>query len=78
MMNHVLWNPILITGLAQEIFELSVMALGKLSLASGRCYTKAVSILHNIAAVRSCLVMLDLEFDELIVEMFQLFLNTIR
>ncbi|XP_058226638.1 sister chromatid cohesion protein PDS5 homolog C isoform X2 [Rhododendron vialii] len=62
----------------QEIFELSVMALGKLSLASGRCYTKAVSILHNIAAVRSCLVMLDLEFDELIVEMFQLFLNTIR
>lgn len=62
----------------KEIFELTVMALEKLSLHSGRCYTKAVSILHNIAAVRSSLVMLDLEFDELIVEMFQLFFNTIK
>ncbi|GFZ17241.1 Tudor/PWWP/MBT superfamily protein [Actinidia rufa] len=62
----------------KEIFELTVMALEKLSLASGRCYTKAVSILGTFATVRSCLVMLDLECDELIVEMFQLFLNATR
>ncbi|KAI7979578.1 hypothetical protein LOK49_Contig298G00002 [Camellia lanceoleosa] len=62
----------------KEIFKLTVMALEKLSLASGHCYTKAVSILDTIATVRSCLVMLDLECDELIVEMFHLFLNTIR
>ncbi|PSR89359.1 Sister chromatid cohesion protein like [Actinidia chinensis var. chinensis] len=62
----------------KEIFELTVMALEKLSLASGRCYTKAVSILATFATVRSCLVMLDLECDELIVEMFQLFLNATR
>ena len=54
------------------------MALEKLSLASGHCYTKAVSILGTFATVRSCLVMLDLECDELIVEMFQLFLNATR
>ncbi|XP_052174674.1 sister chromatid cohesion protein PDS5 homolog C-like isoform X3 [Diospyros lotus] len=62
----------------KEIFELTVMALDKLSLASGRCYAKAVSILDTFAKVRSCLVMLDLECDELIIEMFQLFFNTIR
>ncbi|XAR50477.1 hypothetical protein NMG60_11004817 [Bertholletia excelsa] len=61
----------------KEIFKLTVMALKKLSPASGHCYTKAVSILDMVAKVRSCLVMLDLECDAIIVEMFQLFLNTI-
>lgn len=60
-------------GLEQEIFELTVMALEKLSLSSSCCYTKAVSILGRFATVRSCLVMLDLECDELIVEIFSYF-----
>ncbi|KAK7821758.1 hypothetical protein CFP56_037328 [Quercus suber] len=37
-----------------------------------------VSILDTVAKVRSCLVMLDLECDELIVEMFQIFFKIIR
>lgn len=45
---------------------------------SGRCFTKAVSILDTAARVRSCLVMLDLECDTLIIEMFQIFLKLIR
>ncbi|CAK7336294.1 unnamed protein product [Dovyalis caffra] len=62
----------------KEIFQLTVASFEKLSHASGHCYTKAVSILENVARVRSCLVMLDLELDELILEMFQCFLKFIR
>ncbi|GAV72361.1 hypothetical protein CFOL_v3_15849 [Cephalotus follicularis] len=62
----------------KEIFQLTVAAFENLSHLSGRRYTKAVSILDTVAKVRSCLVMLDLECDELIVEMFQHFLRIIR
>ncbi|XP_059456807.1 sister chromatid cohesion protein PDS5 homolog C-like isoform X3 [Corylus avellana] len=62
----------------KEIFQLTVAAFEKLSHVSGRCYTKAVSILDTVAKVRSCLVMLDLECDALVVEMFQNFLKVIR
>ncbi|KAJ6713119.1 ANDROGEN INDUCED INHIBITOR OF PROLIFERATION AS3 / PDS5-RELATED [Salix purpurea] len=62
----------------KEIFQLTVASFKKLSHASGHCYTKAISILENVARVRSCLVMLDLELDELIIEMFQHFLKFIR
>jgi hypothetical protein len=44
---------------------------------SGHCYTKAVSILDTIAKIRSCLVMLDLDCDALVVEMFQTFFKII-
>ncbi|XP_031274074.1 uncharacterized protein LOC116132549 isoform X2 [Pistacia vera] len=62
----------------KEVFHLSVAAFEKLSHVSGRCYTKAVSVLDTVAKVRSCLVMLDLECDTLIIEMFQHFLKFIR
>ncbi|XP_044484049.1 uncharacterized protein LOC123209987 isoform X2 [Mangifera indica] len=62
----------------KEFFQLSVAAFEKLSNVSGRCYTKAFSILDTVAKVRSCLVMLDLECDTLIIEMFQHFLKYIR
>ena len=39
---------------------------------------KEVSILDTVAKARSCLVMLDLECDTLIVEMFQIFFKIIR
>ena len=43
------------------------------------CYhTKEVSILDTVVKVRSCLVMLDLECDALIGEMFQIFFKIIR
>ncbi|XP_050944558.1 sister chromatid cohesion protein PDS5 homolog D-like isoform X2 [Cucumis melo] len=60
------------------IFQLTLEAFRKLSNVSGRCYTKALSILDAVAKVRLCLVMLDLECDNLILEMFQSFLKLIR
>ncbi|XP_022953544.1 uncharacterized protein LOC111456055 isoform X1 [Cucurbita moschata] len=60
------------------IFQLTLEAFRKLSNVSGRGYTKALSIIDAVAKVRSCLVMLDLECEGLILEMFQNFMKLIR
>ncbi|OUZ99563.1 hypothetical protein BVC80_7681g2 [Macleaya cordata] len=62
----------------KEIFQLIVAAFEKLFETSDRSYSKRISILETVAKVRSCVVMLDLECDSLILEMFHHFLNTIR
>ena len=62
----------------QEVFHLIVSSFEDLSDKSSRSYAKRASILETVAKVRSCVVMLDLECDGLIIEMFQHFLKTIR
>ncbi|XP_031279565.1 nucleolar protein dao-5 [Pistacia vera] len=62
----------------KEVFQLIVSSFENLSDKSSRSYAKRTSILETVAKVRSCVVMLDLECDTLIVEMFQHFLKTIR
>ncbi|XP_057735348.1 sister chromatid cohesion protein PDS5 homolog C-like [Arachis stenosperma] len=62
----------------KEIFNLMVAAFDKLSDISGHYYDKVLSILDNVAKIRLCLVMLDLECDNLIIEMFQHFLRIVR
>lgn len=62
----------------QEIFRLTIEAFDKLADASSRSYRKAESVLDNVAKVRSCLVMLDLECYDLILHMFRKFLKIIR
>lgn len=55
-----------------------VAAFEKLYDTSSPSYLKRVSILETVAKVRSCVVMLDLECDDLILEMFNHFLKAIR
>ncbi|PON80970.1 Tudor domain containing protein [Trema orientale] len=62
----------------KEIFQLTLAAFEKLSLRSGRCYTKAGCILDVFAKIRSSMMMLDLDCHELVLEMFQIFLDHIR
>ncbi|KAH1052453.1 hypothetical protein GLYMA_08G217900v4 [Glycine max] len=62
----------------KEIFKLTVASFEKLSHISGRGYEKALTILNNVNKVRLCLVMLDLECNDLVIEMFQHFLRFIR
>lgn len=50
----------------------------QLSCVSGRNYSRALQIVETMAKVRSCLMLLDVDTDGLVVEMFQLFLNNIR
>lgn len=62
----------------KEFFGLAVMAFGKLSCLDGHCYSKVVSIIEVLAKCRTCVLMLDLQLDGLIVQMFQHFLKSIR
>ncbi|KAM0939140.1 putative sister chromatid cohesion protein Pds5 [Dioscorea sansibarensis] len=64
--------------LMKVVFHKIVETFQKLDDTSSRSYTKRVSILETVAKVRSCVVMLDLECDALILEMFHHFLKTIR
>lgn len=54
------------------------MSFGQLSTMTGQSYHKAVHILESVAKVKSCLLMLDLECDALVLEMFKQFLSEIR
>ncbi|CAL5358864.1 unnamed protein product [Camellia sinensis] len=60
------------------VFRLIVSSFENLSDKSSRSYSKRTLILKTVAKVRSCVVMLDLECDGLIVEMFHHFLKAIR
>ncbi|XP_013603180.1 PREDICTED: trichohyalin-like isoform X2 [Brassica oleracea var. oleracea] len=62
----------------KEVFEVTVEAFGKLADASCESYKKAEAVLDTIAKVRSSLVMLDLECDDLVLEMFRHFLKITR
>ncbi|XP_024971623.1 uncharacterized protein LOC112510439 isoform X2 [Cynara cardunculus var. scolymus] len=62
----------------KEIFHLNVMAFGELLNTTGRSYYKVIHILESVAKVKSCLLMLDLECDALVLEMFKHFLDGIR
>ncbi|RID56506.1 hypothetical protein BRARA_G03699 [Brassica rapa] len=62
----------------KDVFRLTIEAFEKLADASSRSYQKAESVLDNVSKVKSCLVMLDLECDDLILQMFRMFLRLIR
>ncbi|XP_058734364.1 sister chromatid cohesion protein PDS5 homolog C-like isoform X2 [Vicia villosa] len=62
----------------KEYLKLAVAAFEKLSQVSGRRYEKAVSILENFSKIKIFVIMLDLECDDLVMEMFQHFLRIIR
>ncbi|XP_038720908.1 uncharacterized protein LOC120013237 [Tripterygium wilfordii] len=62
----------------KEIFRLMVSSFKNLSDKSSRSYNKRTSILETMAKVRLCVIMMDLECDALIIEMFRHFLETIR
>ncbi|XP_010497534.1 PREDICTED: uncharacterized protein LOC104774769 [Camelina sativa] len=62
----------------KDIFEVTIEAFDKLADATSRSYRKAEVVLETVAKVRSSLVMLDLECDDLVLDMFRRFLKIIR
>ncbi|XP_042383147.1 treacle protein-like [Zingiber officinale] len=64
--------------LMKEIFQRIVQSFENLDDMSSRSFPKRVSVLETVAKVRSCVLMLDLECDSLILEMFCHFLKTLR
>ncbi|KAG6405732.1 hypothetical protein SASPL_133326 [Salvia splendens] len=62
----------------KDVFQLIVSSFENLSDVSSRSHEKRATILETVAKVRSCVIMLDLECDQMIVDMFQHFLKAIR
>ncbi|KAL6584953.1 hypothetical protein OROMI_004242 [Orobanche minor] len=61
------------------IFRLFMIAFMQLSCESGQNYSKALLIIETMAKVRSFLMLLDIDTDgHIIVEMFQVFLSSIK
>ncbi|WOH09937.1 hypothetical protein DCAR_0729398 [Daucus carota subsp. sativus] len=59
----------------KKFFQLSIVAVEQLSNTSGRSYSRAVLVLKTLANIRLCVLMLDLELDDLILKMFERFLD---
>jgi sister-chromatid-cohesion protein PDS5 len=64
--------------IVQEIFQLIVTNFKGLDDVNSPSFGRRVNILETVAKVRSCVVMLDLECDDLILEMFETFFDTAR
>ncbi|XP_011096143.1 sister chromatid cohesion protein PDS5 homolog A isoform X1 [Sesamum indicum] len=62
----------------KDIFQLIVSTFSGLSDTNGPSFGRRVVILETLARYRSCVVMLDLECDDLINEMFNTFFNVAR
>ncbi|CAN4114615.1 unnamed protein product [Withania somnifera] len=62
----------------KDIFHLIVSTFGGLGDINSPSFGRRVVILETLARYRSCVVMLDLECDDLINEMFRTFLNVVR
>ncbi|XAR65765.1 hypothetical protein NMG60_11010002 [Bertholletia excelsa] len=61
----------------KEIFQLIVSTFTGLSDTSGPSFGRRVVILETLARYRSCVVMLDLECDDLVEQMFSTFFSVI-
>ena len=61
----------------QDVFQLTIAAFDHLSPTEGYCYNKAKSVLDVVSRIRSCVILLDLECHEFIVDMFQHFFKHI-
>ena len=61
----------------QDVFSLIVGAFQHLDDIENPFFGRRASILDTVAKVRSCVVMLDLECDDLINDMFHHFLRTV-
>nr|GFA89011.1 sister chromatid cohesion protein PDS5-like isoform X1 [Tanacetum cinerariifolium] len=62
----------------EDVFQLIVSSFEDLADQSSRAYIRRVLILETVSRVQSCVIMLDLECDGMIVEMFVHFLRSVR
>ncbi|CAA7053353.1 unnamed protein product [Microthlaspi erraticum] len=62
----------------KEVFQLIVSSFEHLDDKSSLSYTKRTSILNTMAKSQVCVLMLDLGYDALLIEMFQHFLKGLR
>ncbi|CAN4098429.1 unnamed protein product [Withania somnifera] len=62
----------------EEILWRTIVALAKLSDVSNHNFCKVVQILETVAKLRAFVILLDLEYDNLVIEIFKIFPRIIR
>ncbi|XP_031280714.1 arogenate dehydratase/prephenate dehydratase 2, chloroplastic-like isoform X1 [Pistacia vera] len=62
----------------KDAFQLIVSSFENLTVKSTRSYAKTVSILETLAKIRLCALMVDLECDGVIIEMFKYFVKALK
>ncbi|KAJ0021482.1 hypothetical protein Pint_32239 [Pistacia integerrima] len=62
----------------KDAFQLIVSSFENLTVKSTRSYAKTVSILETLAKIRLCALMVDLECDGVIIEMFKYFVKAMK
>ncbi|XP_071730569.1 sister chromatid cohesion protein PDS5 homolog C-like [Rutidosis leptorrhynchoides] len=71
-------DPPYVDDQMREVFKLIVSSFEDLADQSSRSYKKRASIIEIVSRYKLCFIMLDLECDALIVEMFEHFLRSVR
>ncbi|AQK43648.1 hypothetical protein ZEAMMB73_Zm00001d025386 [Zea mays] len=71
-------NALQVATAALDVFSLIVEAFKHLDDIESPFFGRRTSIFDTVAKVRSCVVMLDLECDDLINDMFHHFLRTVK
>jgi sister chromatid cohesion protein PDS5 len=69
---------LIVFSLLQDVFYLIVSTFRGLSDINSQSFGRRVAILETVARYRACVVMLDLECNNLIMDMFQTFLEVVR
>jgi sister chromatid cohesion protein PDS5 len=69
---------LIVFSLLQDIFNLIVSTFHGLSDINSQSFGRRVAILETVARYRACVVMLDLECNNHIMDMFQTFLEVVR
>jgi len=62
----------------KDIFKLFVSTFEELDETEGSYFARRVSILETIAKMRCCVIMLDIDCEDLVLEMFQVFFAVVR
>ena len=86
MLNKLLWLSlqclfniwVFFFSFLQTIFRLIVGTFGGLADVNSHYFSRRVAILETVARYRACVVMLDLECNDLITDMFRTFLEIVR
>ncbi|KAH9305604.1 hypothetical protein KI387_010008, partial [Taxus chinensis] len=65
-------------NIMRKVFHVVVGSFQGLNQIESSSFAKRVTILENVAKVRSCALMLDLECDGFILRMFEQFLDTMH
>lgn len=76
--NFSLLSRLIVLYILQDVFRLIVGTFSGLKDTSGPSFGRRVVILETLAKYRSCVVMLDLECDDLVTEMFSTFFAVAR